>query len=233
MKENTLVVSETFYSIQGEGQTTGVPSVFLRLGGCNLFCEGKGWRCDTIEVWTKGRNTPFDAVLTPVLVYHLRAGAHLVITGGEPLLQQSLIVDYLNWFRQEHKFTPAIEIETNGTIVPSDVMITKVDYWNCSPKLSTTGEPYEKRMNEVAIAKIQREGRSPSFKFVISLDSDVLEVGADWGLIKRENTIFMPAGDTRHKLEAVRPWLIEACKSLGVKYCDRLHIIIWNKKTGV
>ena len=62
--KNKLVVSEKFYSIQGEGQTMGVPAVFLRLGGCNLLCKGKGWVCDSIEVWKKGVSTPFNEVLT-------------------------------------------------------------------------------------------------------------------------------------------------------------------------
>ena len=60
-----LAISEVFYSIQGEGKTVGIPSVFVRLGGCNLMCGGMGtqfdgelhngaeFRCDTIEVWMK------------------------------------------------------------------------------------------------------------------------------------------------------------------------------------
>ena len=62
-----LIVSEYFYSIQGEGKTMGVPSVFIRLTACNLMCGGRGtekdfklhngatWRCDSIEVWRKGK----------------------------------------------------------------------------------------------------------------------------------------------------------------------------------
>ena len=71
MNHNTLPIAETFYSIQGEGITTGYPSVFVRLAGCNLMCGGQGtqfdgelhdgatWRCDTIEVWMKGKMKEF------------------------------------------------------------------------------------------------------------------------------------------------------------------------------
>ena len=61
---SNLVVSEKFYSIQGEGISTGVPAVFLRLAGCNILCKGKGWICDSIEVWKKGVKTEFKDVLS-------------------------------------------------------------------------------------------------------------------------------------------------------------------------
>ena len=60
-KLNHLLVSEVFYSLQGEGSTMGIPAVFLRLSGCNLLCDG-AWRCDTIEVWQKGHKTEFEDV---------------------------------------------------------------------------------------------------------------------------------------------------------------------------
>lgn len=58
-----LNVSEKFLSIQGEGRTTGIPAIFLRLSGCNLLCKSSNWICDSIEVWRKGTKTSFDAVL--------------------------------------------------------------------------------------------------------------------------------------------------------------------------
>ena len=63
-KEFRLPVSEVFYSIQGEGQTMGVPAVFLRLGGCNILCQSKNWVCDTIEVWRKSKSTAFEDILS-------------------------------------------------------------------------------------------------------------------------------------------------------------------------
>lgn len=234
MNKQGLIVAEAFYSIQGEGQTSGVPAVFLRLGGCNLLCEGKGWKCDTIEVWQKGVFKPFVDVMPKNCVDAILGGAHLIITGGEPLLQQIQIVEYLKWYTLIYKQYPTIEIETNGTIRPSTSMLLRVDYWNCSPKLSNSGAgTYEVRVNEVALRAIASEGRNPSFKFVVDKQEDWFEIQDSYGFIDKEKIILMPAGDTRIKLNKVRPEIIELCKAVGVKYCDRLHIVAWNKKTGV
>jgi 7-carboxy-7-deazaguanine synthase len=91
-KENTLLLAEDFYSIQGEGITTGVPSYFVRLANCNLTCgaspafvnkfrklerddkagsfqgdleaEGKAtWTCDSIPEWAKGTNVSYDYLI--------------------------------------------------------------------------------------------------------------------------------------------------------------------------
>ncbi len=174
----------------------------------------------------------FPLVILDDYIAYLRQGAHLIITGGEPLLHQSAIVDYLNWFRSEHKFTPIVEVETNGTIVPNEQMLVKVDYWNCSPKLSSVNEPYERRVNEVALRTI-RNGRNFMFKFVISSESDIHEAFEDYGLITLKEMVFMPAGDTQEKLNEIREWLIDKCKVFCIRYCDRIHIVAWNKKTGV
>ena len=234
MKPQHLIVAETFYSIQGEGQTVGIPAVFLRLAGCNLLCNNPfGWRCDTIEVWQKGTSKLFKDVLTMEEVVAMRNGAHLVITGGEPLMHQDAIVDYLNWFRAENFFTPIIEVETNGTIVPNQHLLDKVDYWNCSPKLITSGEPFEKRVNEVALATIRDKGRNHIFKFVITNIEDMFELSEDYGKLELTNIMLMPAGATQEELARTMPFVAELCKTMNFRFSPRLHIDIWNKKTGV
>lgn len=234
MKPNHLIVSETFYSIQGEGQTIGIPSVFLRLAGCNLLCSSKEWRCDTIEVWQKGKHTHFTQVLENSYVNELSQRAHLIITGGEPLIHQDSIVDYLNWFRQVYGFTPVVEVETNGTIVPNSHMLDKVDYWNCSPKLANSGEPYEKRVNFIALDTIQRRGRKYIFKFVISKAEDLIEINDEYAdYLHLEHIMLMPAGATQEELALTMPTVAEICKATGFRFSPRLHIDIWNKKTGV
>src|SRR3990167_2077529 len=71
---NTLNVSEMFYSIQGEGKTMGIPAIFLRLQACNLLCNWKkngiDHPCDTIPVWRQGTKMTFveietNATITP------------------------------------------------------------------------------------------------------------------------------------------------------------------------
>lgn len=236
MKQNafTLIVAEVFYSVQGEGQTVGIPAVFLRLAGCNLLCKSDTWVCDTIEVWQKGRARIFEQVLNEEQVYRLANGAHLVITGGEPLIQEVAIIDYLNWFREKHRFTPTIEIETNGTIIPGKILLDKVDYWNVSPKLTNSGMPFNRRVNEAACTTIQTFGRNKIFKFVVSKEEDLaFDIDDEYKFIKKENIMLMPAGDSVENLADVRVVVVEICKNYGYRFSDRLHISLWNKKTGV
>lgn len=236
MKPNTLIVSEVFYSIQGEGGTVGIPSVFLRLSGCNLMCEGAGWRCDTIEVWQKGKSTDFENVLPPLHIGKLKKGAHLIITGGEPLLHEAAINRYLDWFHDKYEFLPFIEVETNGTIIPGANIINRVRMWNCSPKLINSGETFARRVNEVAILAIQDNTIDHIFKFVISSKSDMLDLFDDYDFMDfadKMRLFLMPAGATQEELAITRPIVAELCKDFGFRYTDRVHVTVWNKKTGV
>lgn len=237
MKEGHLIVSETFYSIQGEGPTVGIPAVFLRLAGCNLLCEGKGWRCDTIEVWQKGKSTPFQSVLSNEFVTHLHNGAHLVITGGEPMVVQDQIFQYLLWFKNDNFFYPYVEIETNGTIVPDDQMMFIINQWNCSPKLPNSGEQYNRRVNEVAINKIAT-AKNFVFKFVIADEKDLMDIYDDYDFLQVSSDnlhriMLMPAGATQAELALTMPIVAELCKTSGYRFSPRMHIDVWNKKTGV
>jgi len=232
MKDN-LVISEKFYSIQGEGQTMGIPSIFIRLSGCNILCQSESWVCDSIEVWRKGTKTPFEQVLTDDEVQRLFNGAHLIFTGGEPLMHQKKIVEYLDWFKEVEGFMPTLEFETNGTIMPCRELIDVVNYWNCSPKLANSGEPYERRVKPLVITELNKQN-NVIFKFVIQKKEDCLDVFQDYGqYIANKNYVFMPAGETQDKLAVTRPIVAEQCINLGIRYSERLHIVIWNQKTGV
>lgn len=225
-----LTVSEVFYSIQGEGSTMGTPSVFIRLAGCNLLCEGEGWRCDTIEVWQKGKRTHFADVLNTDMLMHLQRGAHLIFTGGEPLLHQHQITYYIEYL-ESMDIKPFIEVETNGTILPDAKLMEKVSLWNVSPKLSNSGESNKRRVKEAVIDFFNSIDWS-IFKFVINDGLDVIEMAETYKI--RDSKIYlMPAGDTQEKLNKTRPTVIELCKRYRYKYSERLHIVAWNKKTGV
>lgn len=233
MKNNFLLVSEVFYSMQGEGQTMGIPAVFLRLGGCNILCKSKSWICDTIEVWQKSKKTYFNDVFNNRQMNALRNGAHLVLTGGEPLIHQDKIVDFLDWFMFKYGFFPIIEVETNGTIIPNATFIRYIDYWNCSPKLSNSGVSKNKRINSVAIEMINRFDSS-IFKFVMEKHSDVIDMLDDYGnIIDHRKIVLMPAGETQEKLEITRPIVSNIAIDYYWRFSDRMHITIWNQKTGV
>ncbi len=189
-----LAVSEVFYSIQGEGKTTGFPAVFVRLAGCNLMCGGKGtekdgklhdgatWRCDSIEVWIKGKSKPYAEILPIECQEAIRNGANVIITGGEPMLQQKNIEGFIQYIVEQINDFPFIEIETNGTIMPNNDMLNLVDQWNVSPKLANSGMPLEDRINEEVLTKLSKY--NTQFKFVVSSRQDWEEIKAINGIDK-------------------------------------------------
>ncbi len=79
-KEITLKIAEIFRSIQGESSYSGLPTVFIRLAGCNLRCR----YCDTAFAQEGGEEMSIDEVLQQALSYGLDM---VEITGGEPLFQ--------------------------------------------------------------------------------------------------------------------------------------------------
>lgn len=243
----SLQVSEVFYSLQGEGKTMGIPSVFIRLPGCNLMCGGYGtekdkqlhdgatWRCDTIEVWRKGKEISFDKVLPRHMVWLLRNGAHLIVTGGEPLLHQSKIIEYLKWFLDTYKFKPFIEVETNGTIPIKDQMkIWLVDLWNCSPKLTNSGMPIERRIIREVIKELNQW--NTIFKFVVTSTDTWREIHYHYlhriG-IDRKKIWLMPGADNIEKLLEVNKIVAKLALENQVNFCTRLQVEIWNQTTGV
>ena len=115
----------------------GVPSIFLRLATCNLQCN---W-CDTKYTWdwqnfdyqTEVVELDVDDVQRRVLAFDC---SHVVITGGEPLLQQDELEPLVaSLARDGYTF----EVETNGTIAPTFGMLQHIGQWNVSPKLRTSG----------------------------------------------------------------------------------------------
>jgi len=102
-----MKISEIFYSIQGEGILAGVPSVFVRTSGCNLRCT---W-CDTpYASWRPiGDDLPIDAILADV---RLRRATHVVVTGGEPMIQDEIV----RLTERLKELGMHITIETAGTV---------------------------------------------------------------------------------------------------------------------
>lgn len=245
---NSLLISEQFYSIQGENTTTGVPAVFLRMTGCNLTCSGWSYvnkagvklGCDTTEVWRKGEWQPFDKVYDLWMhngwIDALQDNAHLILTGGEPLLHQLPLSKFLRWLKSERgvSFT-YIEVETNGTIQPEREFDDFVNQYNVSPKLSSGGDPLHKRYVHEVLEFFAGERRA-LFKFVICDQNDVAETFASYinkFHIPTWRVAFMPEGATHEELKQRSKWLIEICKQYRIRYSPRLHIHIYDQATGV
>lgn len=111
-------INEIFYSLQGEGHFAGTPAVFVRFSGCNLRC----WFCDTDHQGHKDMSE--EDILLAIKAYPAR---HVVLTGGEPLLQMNRkLTDLL------HKSGYYVQMETNGTIPLKEGI--SIDWITCSPK---------------------------------------------------------------------------------------------------
>jgi len=228
-----LPISEIFYSIQGEGLNLGRPSIFIRLYYCNLYCS---W-CDTKYTWLNQEKAKegIDYFLMDNEVIYKAISSYpannVVITGGEPLLHQSKLVDLIKLLKTKNY---SVEIETNGTIMPKADLIDKVDLFTVSPKLANSGVKYEHRIRK-DVLKLFSSLENAVFKFVIQEKEDIEEVLSlvkELG-IKNEKIFLMPEGTNPSILLSRSSWLVEICKEFNFKFSPRLHIMIWGNKRGV
>lgn len=241
--------AEIFHTLQGEGASMGMPAVFVRASLCNLHCV---W-CDTDYTWN-WINTPWkhenDALLSykkfsqqeyiveptleeianEVLQYNC---PNLILTGGEPLLQQKGWISLMEYLREKNeKFR--FEVETNGTLVPSYSFADYIDQFNVSPKLRNSGNHENQRLQPKALHYFAKHPKT-WFKFVIAEQTDFNEAQQ---LIKqyklpKDKIILMPEGRTQAALKQKRLWLADLCRDLGYRFGDRLHIQLWGSKRGV
>ena len=224
--ESTIIrgrIAETFYSIQGEGATAGLPAIFVRLQGCTVGCA---W-CDTKYSWdpTAGREVDLPALLGEVAAFPCR---RVVITGGEPL--ESPLFAALAAALAVRGY--AVEVETSGTCAPAPESDPGLQ-WNVSLKLSGSGVPENTRVNPAAIRAFLARGAW--WKFVVTEPGEVGEVLqlAERFALPRERVLLQPEGLRAEDLAERTPWLVEACKAHGFRFSPRLHILIWGAKRGV
>lgn len=230
MDAPTLAISEVFGpTLQGEGPSTGQRAGFVRLGRCNLACE---W-CDSKYTWDWDSYDPQVEVTTRTTaevaaeIDAMDVGL-VVITGGEPLLQQSHLPDLLRRLRSRGC---RIEVETAGTIDATSDVVTLVDRFNVSPKLAHSGNPADRRYRPEVLAAFEATGKA-AFKFVVVEESDLDEVAemvAECGL---SDVWIMPEGtDVATLLDRDRR-LADAVIARGWHMTTRLHILLWGDTRG-
>jgi len=230
-----MLISETFYSVQGEGSLVGVPSVFVRTSGCNLRCT---W-CDTpYASWQpEGAEMSVEEI---VAVVQREPTRFVVVTGGEPMVAKGM-PELLAQLREAGKH---ITIETAGTIAPQGVAC---DLASISPKLAHSA-PSEAKAGKAWAEKHERLRLQPEvlrdwcenyeyqLKFVVATEADVEEVQAvvkSIGVpVPPEKILLMPEGITQEALKARQAWLVEVCKRMGWRYSPRLHIDLFGNKRG-
>ena len=217
---------EIFESIQGEGRNIGQEVMFIRLKGCTLHC---GF-CDTKDSWDP--KCPLNEGTSKMTVEELSERINnsdrkrVVITGGEPLLQQKELV-----LLPRDK---AYEIETSGTVMPSEKMVIMVDQWNISPKLSNSDNSKEERFKPQILSFFSSLDNA-DFKFVVGQEEDieeVLEIVTSIS-IRPEHVLLMPLGQTMEELAKSEPVVNKLSQKYGFQKTDRLHIKLFGSRRGV
>lgn len=220
-------ISEIFMTIQGEGQLQGTPSIFIRLHGCNLTCK---W-CDTIyeNEYKEYQLLTIDEILKRISIYNTK---YVVITGGEPLLNEN--IDLLINGLKEQLYH--ITVETNATIIKE----IKCDLVSMSPKLSNSNpyfrenskyKEYEKvRINYKAI-NYYIENYKYQIKFVIATNQDMIEIKEILQKLKKYddlNVLAMPLSSSKKELEFIQKDIINLCILNNIRYGNRLQLQVWD-----
>jgi len=229
-----MLISEIFYSIQGEGELTGVPSVFIRTSGCNLRCN---W-CDTMYAsWQpEGDETCLKEILRKVDSYPAQ---HCVLTGGEPMIAKG-IHELAKALRQRGKH---ITIETAATVTPAGIAC---DLASLSPKLANSTP--DNRLPESWRARHESLRWNPEIvrqwmdhtqfqlKLVISSAADVEEMQSLLRELNRKvlptKVLLMAEGTSSEVITKHSGTLLEICKRHGYRYCSRLHIELFGHTRG-
>jgi 7-carboxy-7-deazaguanine synthase len=230
-----MLISEIFYSLQGEGELTGVPSVFVRTSGCNLRCN---W-CDTPYASWKPEGTTMS-VAEIVAAVRVHPAWHVVLTGGEPMIAKEihLLASELKTLGYH------ITIETAATIAPEGIACNLA---SMSPKLANSApderlsaawrEKHEALRWQPDVVRAWLEGGYDfQLKFVVASESDVAEIESMLAELGREiphvKVLLMPEGTSLEKLRERSAWLGELCKARGFRYAHRLHVELYGNKRG-
>jgi 7-carboxy-7-deazaguanine synthase len=232
-----MLVSEIFYSIQGEGILTGVPSIFIRTSGCNLRCR---W-CDTPYASWEPEGDDLSPAEIITRISQWPSARHVVLTGGEPMVARG--IRELAAMLRDRSFH--ITIETAGTVSPEGIAC---DLASLSPKLSHS-TPGAGEIEPGWVARHERLRLQPpvlqawidhcpeyQLKFVVSGEADMEEIRALLKTLDRpvpaDRVLLMPEGRSMEELRTRNQWLVDVCRQTGHRFCHRLHIELFGNKRG-
>lgn len=215
LMQQTLRLTEIFYSLQGETRTAGLPTVFVRLTGCPLRCQ----YCDTAYAFNGGQLQSLDDILEQVAAYRPR---HVCVTGGEPLAQPNCIPLLARLCDAGYE----VSLETSGAldIAAVDTRVSRV------LDLKTPGSAEVARNRYENIAQLTPNDQ---VKFVICSREDY-----DWAVSKLiEYRLEQRAGEvlfspSHHQVDARQLADRIVADNLPVRLQLQLHKILWNDEPG-
>ena len=217
-----LPIVEIFESIQGEGIWMGMPSVFVRVAGCNLSCS---W-CDTPYAHdsSQGQARSTDDICAAIAEF---TDQHVVITGGEPTLYPDALIALCARLSRKGK---KVTLETNTTrFVPCEIALASL-----SPKLPGSQSDDRPSWDAEVIARYIAHAPDTHVKIVVRSSADVrtamaLVAAMD---VPREHVFLTPAARTPRELLSAAEWLAPQCALHNARFGARLQTLMWNNTPG-
>lgn len=210
----SLRITELFYSIQGESNTSGFPTVFVRLTGCPLRCQ----YCDTAYAFQGGTLLSLDHILEQISAYNT---PYVCITGGEPLAQPNCIP--LLQRLCDANYT--VSIETSGALdisaIDPRVMIVM--------DLKTPGS---KEVSRNLWSNIPLLKKQDQIKFVICDRDDYLwscDMIKQYQLTEKVQVLFSASWEQLNSTDLAN-WILS--DQLPVRFQLQLHKILWADAQG-
>ena len=214
--QDSLRITEIFYSLQGETRTTGLPTVFIRLTGCPLRCR---W-CDTEYAFQGGEILTLDEILARVASYNPR---YVTVSGGEPLAQPKCLSLLSRLSDQGYE----VSLETSGALDVSVVDERVVKVMDLKPPAS--GE-----VGRNDYDNIQFLNPNDQVKFVMADRDDYnwsVSKTIEYNLSERVSDVLFSPVTGELQPEQLAAWIIE--DNLPVRFQLQLHKVIWGDKPGV
>jgi 7-carboxy-7-deazaguanine synthase len=209
-----LKITEIFYSLQGEADTVGFPTVFVRLTGCPLRCQF----CDTAYAFHGGEWRTLDDVLAAVGTYSPR---YVCVTGGEPLAQKNCFPLLTSLCDANYR----VSLETSGAMPLAEVdarVIRVVDV-----KTPGSGEERRNRYDDLALLRPEEQ-----IKFVICDRADYEWSRAKLGsllLTAKCQVLFSPSAE-QLPARQLADWIL--ADRLPVRFQLQLHKVLWGNVAG-
>lgn len=214
MSADFLRITEIFHSLQGETNTVGIPTVFIRLTGCPLRCV----YCDSAYAFNGGKKMTLEDIFNEVNRYQCQ---YITVTGGEPLAQPNSIELMSELLNKNYK----VSLETSGSLDISQVDLRVIKVMDI--KTPSSGEADKNRYSNVEYLTSQDQ-----IKFVIANNQDYQwskDIIDHYKLTNRCEILFSPVTGQQNPTELAEQILKD---KLPVRFQIQLHKLLWGDIPG-